>query len=334
MQTKLTRALAWRTGRWLCVFGLLGCGATSKPSVEVPAKDTGDVKVPAINAAANDALIRAPLDATPSPKGERVYYTALKRGDDGEDVPGVFGVAADGSGGIDTLATGAPLAAPVGVSVSLDGSTLFIADAAAGASSRGAILSMPSSGGGADILAGTEGYTPAGLTIAKVKQREYLYFTGHHPDSGAAGLFRIAASGGVAEAVGDGAQLDDPSGVAISASGDAYVVEAAVNEHAARVVRVHDGVSDTFLPDIGIGFPAGITLTRDDATLLVSGLDPASKHDVVYFVDMASKKLSRLTQTVGAFSEAAGLHRAHEADVFAWADSEANDTGTVYVLKP
>jgi hypothetical protein len=75
-------------------------------------------------------------------------------------------------------------------------------------------------------------------------------------------------------------------------------------------------------------------LTQNEATLLISGVDPATKHDVVYFVDMASGKQSRLTQTVGAYAEAAGLHRAHEANVFAWADSEANASGTVYVLKP
>jgi len=41
-----------------------------------------------------------------------------------------------------------------------------------------------------------------------------------------------------------------------------------------------------------------------------------------------------MTEPVGAFSESAGLHRAHDADVFAWADSKANGSGTVYVLKP
>jgi hypothetical protein len=41
-----------------------------------------------------------------------------------------------------------------------------------------------------------------------------------------------------------------------------------------------------------------------------------------------------MTDPIGAFHESAGLHRAHDVDVFAWADSRANDTGTVYVLEP
>jgi DNA-binding beta-propeller fold protein YncE len=317
---------------------LVACSDTSKTPADEPTADRTDkgevAKAPEIQAAANDAIIRAPLDATPSPEGKRVFYTAFKRGDDGEDVPGVFGVAADGGGAIETLVAGEPLSAPVGISVSLDGSRLFVADPATGPNASGAVLTLSSGGGEASSLPGTEGYGPKGLAIAKVDGQEYLYFTGHDPASGAAGLFRIAASGGSAETLASGPPLDDPSGVAISAKADAYVVEAAVDEHAARVLRVRKGKVESFLENIGVGFPAGITLTHDDTTLLVSGLDPQSKRDVVYFVNVASGELSRLTKTVGAFSESAGLHRAHDADVFAWADSEANSSGTVYVLKP
>jgi len=326
-------------GCWLCLVGLAACSAATKsPAGEQPADhsdatDSKEVKAPDIQAAANDGAIRAPLDATPSPEGKRVYYTAFKRGDDGEDVPGVFGVAADGGGTIDTLAAGGPLATPVGIAVSLDGTRLFVADVAAGSAARGAVLTLPSAGGDAVPVSGTEGYAPKGLAIAKRDGQEYLYFTGHDPESEAAGLFRVAADGGVVTTLASGAPLNDPSGVAISAKGDAYVVEAAVDSHAARVLRWKDGKLQGFLEDIAIGFPAGITLTRDDATLLVSGLDPNTKHDVVYSVNVANGELSRLTKTIGAFSEPAGLHRAHEADVFAWADSEANASGTVYVLK-
>ncbi len=74
---------------------------------------------------------------------------------------------------------------------------------------------------------------------------------------------------------------------------------------------------------------------RDGATVLVSGLDPETKRDVVYFIDATSKDIQRLTQTVGQFNEPAGLHRAHNVDVFAWADTRANGgRGTVYMLTP
>lgn len=284
---------------------------------------------PTIAVAANDAMSRAPFDATPSPDGKQIYYTALSTDEAGEQVPGVFSVAANG-GEITRLAAGEPLAAPVNISVSLDGKQLFVADPAASA-----IFSLATTGGTPSPLAGTEGYSPRGLTVATDRDgREYLYFTGRATDGQAAGLFRIAAEGGAVETVATGDPFADPAGVAVTAKGVAYVVESSTDNATARVIRVTKGTADTFIEGIGIGFPAGITLTRDDATVIVSGLDPATKRDVVYFVGAADKKIARLSKTVGQFHEPAGLHRAHEADVFAWADSQANDNGTVYVLTP
>jgi hypothetical protein len=102
----------------------------------------------------------------------------------------------------------------------------------------------------------------------------------------------------------------------------------------ARVLRVHDGKAESWLDQLGVGFPAGITLTLDARTVLISGVDPETRHDVVSFANAETRAVSRLTKTVGAFSEAAGLHRAHDKDVFAWADTAANASGTVYVLTP
>jgi hypothetical protein len=295
---------------------------------ETPETAPDEVPAPSISVAANSPMTRSPLDATPSPKGERVYYTALG-GEPGESQPGVFSVAADGGGDIRTLAMGEPLTAPVNISVSLDGKLLFVADPAAGA-----VFTLPAEGGTPAVLAGTEGYAPRGLVAAKdPDKREYLYFTGRAPDTQAAGLFRIQPAGGAVETLASGEPFGDPAGVAVDAKGVAYVVETAAESATARVIRVEGGKSSSFAESIGIGFPAGITLTRDDKTVLVSGLDPATKRDVVYFVDTASKDIKRLTETVGQFHEPAGLHRAHDADVFAWADSQANDDGTVYLLK-
>lgn len=301
-----------------------GMMAETPPAGE-PAKD--EVPAPAISVAANDPMTRSPMDATPSPKGERVYYTALG-GQEGESQPGVFSVAADG-GEIRTLAMGEPLTAPVNLSVSLDGKQLYVADPAAGS-----VFSLSVEGGTPAVLAGTEGYAPRGLVVARdPDKREYLYFTGRAPDTQLAGLFRVQPSGGAVETVASGEPFADPAGVVVDAKGVAYVVETTPESATARVIRVEAGKTSSFAESIGIGFPAGITVTRNDKTVLVSGLDPATKRDVVYFVDTASKEIKRLTKTVGQFNEPAGLHRAHDADVFAWADSEANENGTVYMLK-
>ena len=299
-----------------------------KHDTEVKPADS-DAPAPKISVAANDAMTQAPFDATPSPDGARIYYTALGKDENGEPAPGVFTVAASG-GEIKQLALGEPLTAPVNVSVSLDGKTLFIADPASSA-----VFTLATSGGAPSKLEGTDGYAPRGLVVAKATDgREYVYFTGRTPDSQEAGLFRIDPAGGAAIALAMGEPLQDPAGVAVDGKDVAYVVETSSDAASARVVRVDAKGSATFVEGLGIGFPAGITVTRDDKTVLVSGLDPETKRDVVYFVDASNKQISRLTKTVGEFHEPAGLHRAHDADVFAWADSQANETGTVYVLKP
>jgi sugar lactone lactonase YvrE len=322
---------SWRRQRlhgcmlWCVLLAACGDQDEVKP-VDDEGKPIEQARVPEIHVAANDPMIRGPLDATPSPNGGRVYYTAASYAS-GDPQPGVFTVAADG-GEPQALAVGDPLIAPAGISISLSGDTLYVADPAASS-----VFTLPASGGTPSELAGTAGYAPAGLVVAEVGD-EYLYFTGRDPASGEAGLFRVAASGGAVETLASGSPLRDPSGVAVGVRGEAYVVETGGEAISAQVVRVSGGRAKIFLAGIGVGFPAGVTLTKDAKTLLVSGIDPDTRRDVVYFADTSSGKVTRLTETVGAFAEAAGLHRAHDADVFAWADSEANESGTVYVLEP
>jgi DNA-binding beta-propeller fold protein YncE len=317
MQSREIRA----TALWIALAA--GCGSSSDPA---PPRDPvePELAAPRIEVVMNDAQTRSPFDATPSPNGEDVYYTALA-GD--ESAPGVFAVAANG-GEIRTLAMGDPLTAPVNISVSLDGSRLYIADPAAST-----VFTLPTAGGEPTPLAGTEGYAPRGLVVAQLAdEREYLYFTGHAPESQEAGLFRVATRGGDVESVAQGVPFGDPAGVSVAADGAAYVVDTGVDRASARVIRVASGQASVFIDGIGVGFPAGITLTRDDKTVLVSGLDPATRRDVVYNVDTRSKKIARMTDTIGRFQEPAGLHRAHDADVFAWADSRAEDTGAVFLI--
>jgi hypothetical protein len=86
------------------------------------------------------------------------------------------------------------------------------------------------------------------------------------------------------------------------------------------------------------GYPAGLALMHDDSTLLASGMDPAAQSNILYQIAVATKAVVNNTAVVGQFSEAAGLHRAHGVDVFAWADTKASPmgltgTGTVFVIK-
>jgi hypothetical protein len=322
------------------LLGACESDGKSSPKSNASSKSPGDPAVAAtlpeapsvsINAAANDADRSFPLDATPSPDGNDVYYTALSTDADGNRVAGVFHTAAEG-GAVTSLASGDPLSAPVGITTSTDGSTLFVADP--GADGGGSILTVPAAGGGASVLSGTTGYRPQGVTVVRVKGKATLYFTGVDPSSGDAGVFSVDPAGGTAVAVATGAPFGEPGGVTVTANGDAYVADALSSTGASAVIRVSHGEAKVLVDRIGVGFPAGITLTHDESKLAVSGLDPATRSDVVYFVDLATQKLSVLTETIDAFHEPAGLHRAQDTDVFAWADTRANDTGTVYVIRP
>jgi sugar lactone lactonase YvrE len=325
-----------RIGLW---FGLCGCvqACSGPPSLlDAPDKQVAELPGqagPTLTVAANDATTLAPVDAAPSPDGKRIYYLAVSN--DGSDQPsaGVFAVdaAAEGNGAIDELTTGEPLLTPLGIDSSLDGRTLFIADTTAGADATGALFSLAAAGGAPAIVPGSEGYRPAGVVVSKQRGEEVLYFTGRDPESGAGAVFRIASSGGQAQRLASFDADSEPGGVAVANNGDLYIADHA--GASARVLRVRSEQVTVYLTDIALGFPAGIALTSDSRTLLVSGLDPQTKHDVVYSVDLTTRKLGRVTQGISAYRESAGLHRAHDVNVFAWADSQAKRSGTVYTVK-
>jgi len=320
---------------------LAGC-AEERTNSDVPSEPDPPVQEesgrrviegPPLTMAASDDAVRAPLDATPSPDGERVYYVALTETEAGDDVAGVFTVAEAG-GSIETLALGAPLIAPVGISVSIDGKRLFIADSGASTpAGAGAIMSLASSGGPASVLEGTQGYLPRGVVVAEVEGEEHVYFTGLDVARGEHGLFRVAAGGGDVRTIASGEPFVDPAGVTVTPSGDAYVIDAFGSGAGAGVLRVRDGEAERVVLDIGVGFPAGIASTLDGSTVLVSGLDPVSRRDRVFVLSTDSLEVSVIKERFDALVGSAGLHRAHQRDVFAWADTDKDQRGAVYTLE-
>jgi hypothetical protein len=161
---------------------------------------------------------------------------------------------------------------------------------------------------------------------------DQLYFTGADP-SGMAGVFQVAAAGGALTAMATGDPFSEPSGIAIAGSGDVYVVDTGKSTAgAARIIRIANGVASVFLDGLSVGYPAGVVVSMDDSLLLLSALDPITGTDTIAIIDKASKNLASVNAGISAFTEPAGLHRAKTKDVFAWADSTANQTGTVYLV--
>ena len=296
-----------------------------------------------ITPVANAPEAAMPVDATPSPDGTQIYFIAFSSRPDAdglktERIPAIFKVPATATGAAPAqLFAGEPLMSPFGITVSDDGQTLFIADSSAdgdptAARSEGRVFTMNANGGSPTTLAGTEGITPAGVEAFK----DSLYVTGRK--DGAPGLFKTGIAGGAVSAVAAGAPFSDPGGVAVGRDGVAYVVDtgSAINGQAlASVIKVTpDGKTQVLLEGISVGHPAGIALVNDGTALLVSGLDRAKGTDRVFRLELGSRSVRVLSAQIGDFYESAGLHRARNAEVFAWADTHANGTGTVYALKP
>jgi DNA-binding beta-propeller fold protein YncE len=296
---------------------------SSSPQNQPDSGVLGNGQVGTLTKAANGGDVSSPFDATPSPDGTSVYFTAISL----SQGPGVFFAATAGATPSIVFA-GDPFVSPFGIAITEDGKSLYVADTGAeGTTDSGRIWVVSTSGGSPTALAGADGYKAKSLDIAYGQ----LYFTGTDPN-GNVGAFSIPLAGGSPTALATGLPLVDPSGITADKNGVAYVVDAIGDNNNAQVVSISKGVATVILPGIGCGYPAGIALAQDESAILVSGLAPATGTDIVYRLDLGSKDVATVSQGIDTFTESAGLHRAHGQDVYAWADSRANGGGTVFLL--
>jgi hypothetical protein len=278
----------------------------------------------------------APFDATPSPDGALVYFTA-----EGEGGGMVLRVSPGGEA--EALAQGAPLVAPRGLDISGDGSTLYVADEAVASDvGAGLVFALPAAGGAAVALPGADGYRPRALTVAVEAGAEVLYITGSHPDDGRPVLLRLPLGQGEPTVVAAGPPLVEPSGVTAASDGALYVADrSAAGEGRGSLFRVRgstvEQIATNFLTE---GPIVGIALTGDERAILVSSLAEPARSAQALIVDLATLAQARFDKVIGANSGAGGLQRAANADVFAWADSTLPGRsrpaggGGVYTLSP
>jgi sugar lactone lactonase YvrE len=323
MNSKRTRGptLARVRATALSAVALVACSSSSGGGGGA----SGAPSLGTLTPAANDSTVLSPFDATPDVDGKFIYFTAL-----GANGAGVFKVGA-GGGAITELFSGAPLVSPFSIAISTDGTKLFVADfgAETTAGDAGVIFSLPVGGGTPSDIAAADGMLPRGLEVSG----DTLYFTGT-TTNGSVGVFKMSDAGGAVSPLATGAPFQSPSGVAIASSGDVYVVDTATAGSArSRVVKVTaEGTASVYLDNLSVGYPAGIVLNKAESTLLVSALDPTKGTDAVLAIDVASQAVTEFSAGIDLFVEPAGLHRAKSTDIFAWADSAANKTGTVYVI--
>jgi sugar lactone lactonase YvrE len=284
------------------------------------------------------------FDATPDPAGAMIYVTGL----DPTLGPGVLSVSATAATPATptTVQAGAPFVAPFGISISTDGTTLYVADLGAdsanpdptGTNDTGQIFSLPVAGGAPTAITGANGYRPRSVQVVANGSADDLYFTGTDPTNGKAGVFMVAAAGGSVTTVLEGAPFVEPSGVAVATDGSVYVLDSLTAHTGAATILKVSGTpaAASTVTTANAGYPGGIALLCDGSSLLASTLDPAKYTDVVLEINTTTPTMTTpLTTGVSGLYEAAGIHRAAKANIFAFVDSGSTGpmTGQVFVVK-
>ncbi len=183
--------------------------------------------------------------------------------------------------------------------VALDATTVYVADEVGAA--------VVKVGAGAPVtVAATMGTRPRAVELDGAGA---LYWVGVDGDDPAV----FALTGEARRVIARDGRFTALAGLDVAADGTVYVTD-----EAGAVFRIADGVVTVLADDVSLGTPAGVALTPDDATVMVSSLD-ASHHSQVLLLDAATGARSTFNDTIGANTGSGGLHRAQAAgDRFIW----------------
>lgn len=274
----------------------------------------------------------AARDAVPGPGAAVMYFIAQ-----GADGPGLFSVPA--SGGEATEVTGSfdaepsdpdsdgvlsHFVEPRGVAVSPDGERVFVADPEA-AGGQGAIVSVDAESGEAAIVPGTLGTRASSLDVKAGSADVEITFTGEL--NGLPAILKLPLGSGV-QVLSQDASFVRPDGVAVADDGTVFIADPeAGDEGHGRVFRLRDGSLDVAVPEVKTGDPAGVALTLDGQTLLVSAIDREAGTDQVVLVNTTTFAASIFDNVIGANTAGGGVHRSPDRDTFGWADSTCSVRG-------
>ena len=227
------------------------------------------------------------FDATPDALGTTVFFTAV-------DSMGNAGVFKQGICPVSTVApvyTGGVFEAPFALAISTDDKTLYVADLSAAedptdiTKDSGVLYTLSAAGGMAPVLL-VGSIAPRSLTVVQESGSDQIYFTGIDKANGLPGVFKVAAAGGGVTVVAEGnadstpvGPFNDPGGITVAKNGDIYVLDtSASGSHVGNVIVIpKGGAASEFVPNIQVGYPAGIALTMDDTMLMASGLDASAQ---------------------------------------------------------
>lgn len=316
------------------------------PPDATPADGGGDVPadVPAGPTLRTRAVVSCgsvctrPLDAIPDSRGANVYFTAFAA--DGR--PGVFRAAVPAEGAAPAMPTAVMVSDafefPVGIAISNDDATIYVADQTATRGTEvgiGAVFSLPAAGGTpTNVNVGDVLVHPVSITVSAdgnellVAGQERVTM-GMNVDLRRA-LFRVPRAGGVATRVTN--DLVDPSGVSQTSSGTilCHDTRRGGTRSATAVAINATGAVTNFAGGLVANYPAGLSHSVDGSRVLFSGADPTVGPGLLTLAGGASPMAT--AELSAGMERPLGLHRARMADAWAVADESAAESGQVFMV--
>lgn len=270
-----------------------------------------------------------PLDAVPDSMGRNVFFTAFTAM--GE--PAVFRAAIPPAGMPPAapvlVVAGNGLEFPVGITLTADDQTLYVADQSADRGAEvgiGAIFRIPAAGGMPSSLdLGAELVHPAALSIdmsgdnllVSAQQRDAMGVVRR-------ALFRVPRTGGSATVLTT--NLVDPSGVSQSSTGSIICHDTRRGgARSATAVTVEGATVTPVAGDLVAGYPAGLAYAMTGNAVLFSGADPQNGGGLLTFAT-GSTSMAPPSLSAGMVTPL-GLHRARMMNAWSVADEAAGGTG-------
>jgi len=299
---------------------LIGCGSDANLKL-IPTTPPSQVS----RAVSGD--FHSPTDAVVSPDGSEFYFAAY----DADSNPAIYQSSSAIGSTAEKIASSDPLDLPMGLVMSCDGSTLYIADAGTGDGNdgtpddqEGAIFSLPAGGGTLTALLSTGIVHPHGLAMGP--DCDTLYITGWTPD-GLPALFTLKP-GGAPQLLHSGAPLTAPTGLHVDKDGVAWVMDhlavGSAGEGVLFAIPSDGGAVTEVASNLRMGTPGGVSLVAGGGTAVMPTLDASGKGQLTA-VDIATGETTQIPAT--DMLEPAGLRTAREAGVFAVVDAEG---GAIY----
>ena len=211
---------------------------------------------------------------------------------------------------------------PVGLVLSCDGATLYIADMG---SDAGSILAMPVGGGAVAPLAVTGIERPGGLAMGP--DCNTIYATGRTA-AWAPALFAIPVDGGAAREVYVGAPLVSPTGMHIDSDSVSWVMDnrahGAGGEGVLFAIPADGSAANEVASGLRMGSPGGVSLVSIGGTAVM----PTRDADGNAQLTAVHTKTGETTQLAAPdMIDPAGIRTSRDTAVMAVVDAEA---GTIF----